>query len=257
MDTLLRAFLACKMQTWRCYHRTQRALQRVVPVCALICGQGMALDSRIQDRIKAFERSVDHIGASLAMLRREVCHCATGIERHMDIHARCPGDPHRRPERNPEPARRAEDQDRLSEPDRLPVRQARANREPYQPDRYGDRWAPVIVGFTDEKHIPALAGDVAGVAAPMPITRTDLDYSVITTASLWLDTTLLDEPGTSSGPAWLPVLRHEFGHVIGLDHVDDPSQLMNPKSVAGIDDYQSGDLYGLAQLGRGRCAPDF
>ncbi len=131
------------------------------------------------------------------------------------------------------------------------------NRQPYQADRYGDRWAPVIIGFANKEQIPKLDGEVAGVAQPMPLTRSDLDYSVITTASLWLDTTLLDEPGTSSGPAWLPVLRHEFGHVIGLDHVDDPSQLMNPKSVAGIDDYQSGDLYGLAQLGRGRCAPDF
>jgi len=131
------------------------------------------------------------------------------------------------------------------------------NRQPYQPDRYGDRWAPVIIGFADDEQIPKLDGDVAGVAQPMPLTRSDLDYSVITTASLWLDTTLLDEPGTASGPAWLPVLRHEFGHVIGLDHVDDPTQLMNPKTVAGINDYQSGDLYGLAQLGKGRCAPDF
>ncbi len=131
------------------------------------------------------------------------------------------------------------------------------NRQPYQPDRYGDRWAPVVVGFADDEQIPKLDGEVAGVAQPMPLTRSDLNYSVITTASLWLDTTLLDEPGTADGPAWLPVLRHEFGHVIGLGHVDDPSQLMNPQGVAGIDDYQSGDLYGLAQLGKGRCAPDF
>ena len=134
---------------------------------------------------------------------------------------------------------------------------ATQNRQPYQLDRYGDRWAPVIIGFTDEEHVPALVGRVAGVAQPMRLTRSDLDYSVITTASLWLDDTLLTEPATRNGPAWLPVLRHEFGHVVGLGHVNDPTELMNPMTVPGIDTYQSGDLYGLAELGKGRCTSDF
>ena len=39
-------------------------------------------------------------------------------------------------------------------------------------------------------------------------------------------------------------------------HVDDPTRLMNPMTVPGIDTYQSGDLYGLSELGRGRCTSD-
>ena len=33
----------------------------------------------------------------------------------------------------------------------------------FQPDRYGDQWAPVLIAWTDESVITDLAGDVAGV----------------------------------------------------------------------------------------------
>lgn len=51
------------------------------------------------------------------------------------------------------------------------------------------------------------------------------------------------------------VVLHEFGHLLGLAHVKDPTQLMNPVGVPGINDLQAGDLEGLAKLGRGSCAP--
>jgi hypothetical protein len=40
---------------------------------------------------------------------------------------------------------------------------------------------------------------------------------------------------------------------VGLDHVDDPAQLMYP--TTGMPTFQAGDLTGLAELGRGDCAP--
>ena len=51
------------------------------------------------------------------------------------------------------------------------------------------------------------------------------------------------------------VITHELGHVVGLDHVDDPSQLMNPRASAAVSTLQQGDLAGLAELGTGACAP--
>ncbi|MCR6491586.1 hypothetical protein [Cellulomonas sp. P24] len=45
-----------------------------------------------------------------------------------------------------------------------------------------------------------------------------------------------------------------MGHLVGLGHVDDPHQLMSPTLGAPVT-FQDGDLAGLAQLGRGACAP--
>ena len=49
---------------------------------------------------------------------------------------------------------------------------------------------------------------------------------------------------------------HELGHVVGLDHVEDPTRLMNPVGGDEVTDFATGDLLGLAQLGRGRCFPE-
>jgi hypothetical protein len=50
------------------------------------------------------------------------------------------------------------------------------------------------------------------------------------------------------------VVMHELGHVVGLGHVPDPTQLMYSKNV-GQTDYGTGDLAGLALLGSGTCDP--
>jgi hypothetical protein len=52
------------------------------------------------------------------------------------------------------------------------------------------------------------------------------------------------------------VVTHEFAHLVGLDHVDDPTQLMYPTTSVTRSTLASGDLAGLAALGSGECAPD-
>ena len=55
-------------------------------------------------------------------------------------------------------------------------------------------------------------------------------------------------PWSSTGPG--PVLQHELAHAVGLDHVSDPTQLMNAfASSTGPTTYGAGDLTGLWQLG--------
>ena len=50
----------------------------------------------------------------------------------------------------------------------------------------------------------------------------------------------------------LAVLLHELGHVLGLDHVDNPGELMHEENL-GQTAYGPGDLAGLRRLGEGPC----
>ena len=129
-----------------------------------------------------------------------------------------------------------------------------SDRDSYQPTRYGDRWAPVVIAFADEATYQGLKGTVVGRGGPQPIRESRTGISHYVSGAVVLDTTLLRERDQGGVPTYVPVLRHELGHLIGLDHVDDETQLMNP--TTGIPaTYQAGDLAGLAQLGQGFCAP--
>jgi hypothetical protein len=51
------------------------------------------------------------------------------------------------------------------------------------------------------------------------------------------------------------VIEHELGHLVGLNLVDDPMELMFPGANRVITQFGPGDLTGLAELGRGACEP--
>jgi hypothetical protein len=129
-------------------------------------------------------------------------------------------------------------------------------REAYQPQRYGDRWAPVLVAFQTEAENPGLAGDVVGRAGSYPSDFWD-SPSVYVTGDVSLDGGQFPEIMALYGGRDIAesIVLHEFGHLVGLDHVDDASQLMYPEITPGITDFGAGDLGGLARLGRGPCAP--
>ena len=95
-------------------------------------------------------------------------------------------------------------------------------REPYQPQRYGDRWAPVLITYVDSAEVPDIAD---------ALTRPDGDQVV------------------------RAVFEHERGHLVGLAHVDDPAQLMYPETSTARE-YGAGDLTGLATLGTGTCVAE-
>jgi hypothetical protein len=131
-----------------------------------------------------------------------------------------------------------------------------ADRDAYQPDAYGRRWAPVLVAWSSPEETPELAGDVAGIGGSAAVTRAG--RSVYVTGSVTLDaadlSTLMATPSTRA--VALGIVTHEFGHLVGLDHVDDPTQLMYPSTSMTVSTFGAGDLAGLAVLGSGECAPN-
>lgn len=64
---------------------------------------------------------------------------------------------------------------------------------------------------------------------------------------------VIDVPDVQASPAWGgegigQVLLHELAHAVGLDHVFDESQIMNPY-ISGVLTFSGGDLRGLWDLG--------
>lgn len=131
------------------------------------------------------------------------------------------------------------------------------SRPPYQPERYPGRWAPVLVAWSDAAESPFLGGDAAGSGGSLALSLSGRG-SVYVTGQVVLDGPQLAE--ALEGPQGLraarAVIHHELGHLVGLNHVDDRTQIMYPSTRASFSDYAAGDLLGLARLGRGACFPD-
>jgi hypothetical protein len=133
-----------------------------------------------------------------------------------------------------------------------------ADRRPsVQPDRYGDRWAPVLVAWSDRGETPELAGDVAGVAGSA-VADGPGHPAVYVTGSVVLDGPQLGAMVDVLTGGWQrarAVVLHELGHLVGLAHVDDDTQLLAARGRWDVVGFGAGDRAGLAELGRGACVP--
>lgn len=129
-------------------------------------------------------------------------------------------------------------------------------RSPYQPDRYPGRWAPVLVAWSDGTESPGLDGAIAGEAGSawfeLPA------GAVYVSGSVLLDGPDLADIVQSRGGRAVArgIIQHELGHLVGLDHVPDPTELMYAETVPDVVDFGTGDRQGLAELGTGRCFPE-
>jgi hypothetical protein len=106
----------------------------------------------------------------------------------------------------------------------------------------------IEIALSDERQTDLLPGSVVGKAATESIVSRRA--IAISTASVVID--MGDVGGRSewSSVGVGPVLLHELAHAVGLGHVEDTTQLMNPfASQSGPNTYSAGDLTGLWQLG--------
>jgi hypothetical protein len=129
-------------------------------------------------------------------------------------------------------------------------------RAPYQKEAYGDRWAPLLIAWTTPEQAPQLQGSVIGTGGSTHSSFGDGPKSFVT-GNLELDAPqIAEELQGADGAAYATaVIMHELGHVMGLEHVDDPVQLMYPE-IGTPDGFAAGDLNGLQELGRAQCRKD-
>ncbi|WP_434992357.1 matrixin family metalloprotease [Arthrobacter sp. Ld5] len=129
------------------------------------------------------------------------------------------------------------------------------DRDLYQPELYGKTWVPVLITWTSEAEIPRLAGDIAGLGGS-DYAQTPGQPLVYVGGQVQLDAPdAVESLRYPDGRAYLrATIMHELAHVVGLDHVDDPGQLMYEQNVGRVS-FGEGDLAGLALLGSGPCAP--
>ncbi|MGO4230005.1 peptidase M10A and M12B matrixin and adamalysin [Arthrobacter sp. YAF34] len=135
-----------------------------------------------------------------------------------------------------------------------------AQREAYQPDRYGDRWAPVLIAWETTAEEPRFTAardphTVLGLGGSEAVRNGTTGFTYVS-GQLRLNAPGLQAMIQQEGLAQARgTIEHELGHLVGLAHVQDPTQLMYPSATLGVTTYQAGDLNGLFLLGMGECRP--
>lgn len=118
------------------------------------------------------------------------------------------------------------------------------NRSTIDVERYGRDWSPILVTWTSPSEDVALRENDQGLAVPVAVDGVFVTAQILLNGDRWLAPDF-----TERSVSWGGVLVHEVGHVVGLDHVEDPDQLMYRYAGSGPVRFGSGDLAGFAAVG--------
>jgi len=110
---------------------------------------------------------------------------------------------------------------------------------------------PVLVAWATPAEVPDLEGDIAGIGGSAATASGNGKLRYVT-GIVVLDRDTFGEFEDDEQPFAQAIVDHEFGHLVGLDHVEDPHELMNEGNV-GVTTYGPGDREGLARLGSVDC----
>lgn len=118
-----------------------------------------------------------------------------------------------------------------------------------------------LIMFNTEAEDDGLIGNTIGIAGSQilpfeqPIGSL---YAVRGNGNARMQVDHVPSPGApwSYEDEWRTLILHELGHMMGLKHVGDPTEVMYPFNI-GVHPFQDGDLEGLWKLGTAQpCQPD-
>lgn len=130
-------------------------------------------------------------------------------------------------------------------------------RASYQPARYGDRWAPVLIAWSTPAETLMLPPDALGSAGPATFGTDPDGLRFVSGTAVFNGPALEAQLRLGEDQKARAVVLHELGHLVGLDHVGDPYQVMFDTNAYPLPSYQAGDRRGLERLGSGRCFTDY
>lgn len=119
-------------------------------------------------------------------------------------------------------------------------------------DRYGNRWAPVLVVF---EHGERFRMDASNPAGGQSVAVDDVYVSGILIVNV---DAAPPARGFGDGNTWGRVFIHELGHIVGLGHVARSDQIMFSELAVqrGPAEFHAGDLAGLRLVGKeAGCIP--
>ncbi len=111
--------------------------------------------------------------------------------------------------------------------------------------RYGNRPSPVLFAAATGDHAIEYNGNVVGFAGPAVSGNTYAGGQV----TVRRDVASIYETGYGPGSTLGKIALHEIAHMLGLNHVSDPNQLMYPNVQQVPMQYAAGDLQGLSYVG--------
>lgn len=123
-----------------------------------------------------------------------------------------------------------------------------SHREMHGDNRLPSGWPPVVVAWAlpsdTDLFTSGSVGEGGSTWSGFP------DHEVYVTGLVVIDASQNAKLSAGFGGHSLgAVLMHELGHVVGLDHVQDTSQMMYPTVTGKTAAWGTGDLAGLRQLG--------